>query len=197
MDSWYTPTFPLPSRCAHSHVQIWMCPTIMKIGIHKSPISTFVKISYAAVKLLMRSGIYRHADAKLISETFRCISAKKINVTKVKFHLSMPWRHIGGAVQLHSFLTSAPDRWVVNFTLLPLYTREKKKLVPIEEEAVCAPQLVWAFSKKRQISCPYRIRTLDRPVITFTVSYTFQTRTIVPAVFVWTRNMVPYSEGWT
>ena len=71
------------------------CPTIMKIGMHKSPISTFVETNYAVFKLLMRTGVYRHGD--VYRRVLQLCVPKVPMRSKVKFYLSIPWRHIGGA----------------------------------------------------------------------------------------------------
>jgi hypothetical protein len=52
--------------------------------------------------------------------------------------------------------------WLVNTTPWPLYTSEKAP-VPIIEEYVCAPGLVWMSMKKKISSCPTGVSTPDHP----------------------------------
>jgi hypothetical protein len=72
----------------------------------------------------------------------------------------MPLRHTGGGeVQYHLFFTSALDEGQCPTSLPGCFTPRKELLLPNEEEAGSAPQLVWTVSENRKFLTPDRIPT--------------------------------------
>jgi hypothetical protein len=83
---------------------------------------------------------------------------------KAKASLSTPWRHIAGSRGIAPLILNLGTRWrwVVCFTPLPLYPRQRS-LVPIKQKAGWALEPVWTFWWREKSLFPTAIRTPNWP----------------------------------